>query len=158
MDSGNAKRRETDGSTERKFSQRLSYVSLCRSKRSGMRMHRRTISTDKNMPTFTWWIDKPLIREAAILPMKIFKRFVLMVLRLQFRCWNKASSLRVTTSNQPQPPAGLSIPFRSKKVLHPHLNRFASSWFCWSPYRPKRKCSCSARAGRAARHVWERRT
>jgi hypothetical protein len=64
------------------------------------------------MPTFTWWIDKPLIREVAILPMKIFKRFVLMVLRLQSRCWSRAYSRRGINS-QVAPSAGWDDLFHS---------------------------------------------
>jgi len=47
--------------------------------------------------------------------MKIFKRFVLMGLRLQFRCWSRAYSRRVTTRKQPKIPAGQCSPFLLQK-------------------------------------------
>ena len=79
------------------------------------------------MPTFTWWIDEPLVRGSANPTDRDLHALRAGGFTMQFRCWSRASSFHVTTSNQPSPAAGPSIPFPSKKVLLPHLNRFAIS-------------------------------
>jgi hypothetical protein len=86
--------------------------------------------SDKNYANFTWWIDEPVIRGSAnptdrdlqVLHAEGFTIAVsLLVESIQPPRYDKQS---------PSPAAGPSIPFRSKKVLHPHLNRSASSLIC----------------------------